>query len=212
MSIPHSDACLPSPLNVTHREYVPPRNNWATGGRGGTPPVPPINTANFTNSPVELPTAFSSNSPTRVPKAGYYEDVDPRFAEKNPAPPTEIPASLIPGYSGNLQIPGGNPQSGQPRPSDVDDGNRSPAASITSNFTSVSQRPVNPNWNPTGPAGSQSVAPRRPTPQQQAQERDIIDSNPGFQISADRGTGRGINLPGQIPGTGDPGRYPGPEV
>ncbi|KAI9767366.1 MAG: regulator of ime2 [Geoglossum simile] len=186
-------------------EYVPARSNWAAGRREGTPPVPPIDAANYTNSPVELPAAFSNDIPTRGPRPGYYEDVDPRFADKNTTPPIEIPASLIPGYSGNLQLPNSNPQPSQPRSSNTD-GSRSTTVGATSNFTPVPQRPENQNLKPISPVGGQSIALRRPTPQQQ----DIMDGGPDSQISAGKGVGRGIGPPGQAPGTGDEGRYPGP--
>jgi hypothetical protein len=136
--------------------------------------------------------------------------VDPRFADKNPTPPVEIPASLTPGYSGNLQVPNSNPPPSQPFSSDTDDGNRPTAAGTTSNFTSVPQRPENQNWKPTSPVGGQSVALRRPTPQQQAQQRDIVDGNPDPQISAGREVGKGIGPQGRAPGTNDEDKYPGP--
>ncbi|KAI9858279.1 MAG: hypothetical protein M1813_007553 [Trichoglossum hirsutum] len=194
-------------------EYVPPRSNWTTGARTATPPVPPINTSQPTGnggSPVELPTAYSGSSPTRPqrvkPTDGYYEDVDPRFAEGEGAPRDQIPPSLTPGYGARLETLNSNARSTSPRSYDIDDG----SASVTSNLTSISQRGVNPNWKPVGPPGGQSMIPRRPTPHQQAQQDDIIENNPDFQLPAGRGNGRGARIPGQIPGMGNTGRYPGP--
>ncbi|KAH0536439.1 hypothetical protein FGG08_006679 [Glutinoglossum americanum] len=198
-------------------ESVYSQSNWNTGARTGTPPVPPINTSQLArsdNPPVELPTAYSSNSPTRAPGArpsdGYYEDADPGFAEGGRTLRNEIPPSLTPGYGARLEVLGNNSQPNQPLPLDVDDGNRSPSASETSNFASISQRGVNPDWTPPNPIGAQDIAPRRPTPQQQAQQRDILENNLDFQLPAGRGNGRGGRIPGQIPGTANLGRYPGP--
>src|SRR5438046_1795571 len=98
--------------------------------------MPPINAAQparSDNSPVELPTAHSSNSPTGSPRAnpsnGYYEDADPRFAERDRPPQNVIPSSLVPGYAARLEIPNSNPQPNQPRSYDTDDG----SASVMSN-------------------------------------------------------------------------------
>lgn len=67
------------------------------------------------DSPVELPAQASTvGAPNSTSSAtGYYEDVDPRFAEPippNPPPPpqNQIPASLMPGgggYSNNTSNP-----------------------------------------------------------------------------------------------------------
>ncbi|KAH0553240.1 hypothetical protein GP486_006598 [Trichoglossum hirsutum] len=196
-------------------EYIPARSNWNTGARTATPPVPPINTAQpmeRVSSPVELPAAYSGGSPTRSPTAkrsdGYYEDVDPRFADGGSAPREVIPPSLTPGYNRRLEVQNSDIPPNQPLPYDNEDA----SASVASNFTSVSQRGINPNWRPMGPpGGGQNIAPpRRPTPQQQGQQGDILESNPDFQMPAGRGNGRGARIPGQIPGMGDAGRYPGP--
>lgn len=126
-----------------------------------------------------------------APSAGeYYEDVDPRFAE---APPiravTPPPIQTTNSYE------------------DIPQGARSPAESERSTFTSISQRGVNPRWNPPPPAfpgGGNfggTVIPRRPV-----NRNDILlNSNPDFELPArgnpSRGAGGGGNM---IPG----GAYP----
>ena len=137
----------------------------------------------------------------------YYEDVDPRFAEP-PTNPSLVPAALTinhsPGSKSNSPIPpplntldGGNSYE------DVQSGSRSPAESERSNFTSVSQRGVNPRWNEG--YGAQMPA-RRPVPPR----NDVLNSNPDFQLPGGRGGRNGApgRAPGQIPGMGG-GMVPG---
>ena len=171
-------------------------------------------------SPVELPT---SNSYVGAPTAGsghrrmssgdrYYEDVDPRFAATDPQP--NIPSSLTPAQ---------RPLEANNSYDDLQEGARSPAASEASHFTSVSQRPVNPNWHPN-PNDMMQMPPRRPAPRQQDV---LLDSNPDFNFPGatrggfrGRGRGRGgpsmspSRAPGQIPGfgLGNDGRYPSPAI
>ena len=216
--------CSTVVLNYT-RSYVPPRAVWAGGiGRNGTPP---LNTnqplAPIHGSPVELPTQHSAQSPQQQPSKHtrmnssdtYYEDVDPRFAE--PEPPMvnsgAVPASLTPGHAGGQHIDRGLSPGHHLDPSSsyesIQEGARSPATSDTSHFTSISQRGVNPNWRP-GPNGM-GMAPsmggvpnRRPVQQQPPpQRRDVLTSNPDFEIpGATRGgsggrPGRSGSSPGQ---------------
>jgi len=181
--------------------YVPPRQAWQEGGRSS-----PLNPA---SQPTELPNANPS-AHRRISSAGdhYYEDVEPRFADQAPASNTLVPAALAPGHggsSGSLQPLG---MDGNNSYEDVQSGSRSPAESERSNFTSVSQRGVNPRWNaPQNGYGPPMPNNRRPPPQR----NDILlNSNPDFQLRGGRGPGRG-RAPGQIPGSGMvPGSaYPG---
>lgn len=144
----------------------------------------------------------------------YYEDVNPRFAsELDPVAP--LPAGLHQDYRQPQGIPGllqaGGPQQRQFGPSareemlrpvsdnldpaasyeDLQPGARSPAESETSNFTSVSQRGVNPNWRPgADPQGAfGQYAPGRkpvggnPAVREQQIRRDVLLSgNPDFEI------------------------------
>lgn len=76
---------------------------------------------------------------------------------------------------------------------DLQSGARSPAESDRSNFTSVSQRGVNPRWN--GGGGYGAPMPRRPVPQQQQQTDMLLNSNPDFMLPGGRG-GRGFSRGG----------------
>lgn len=101
----------------------------------------------------------------------------------------------------------------------IPDGARS-HASDASNYTSISQRGINPNWSsPSGPpgVGMGGVPDRRPV------QRDILQTNPDFELPATvrggrmlgtRGGRGGGRAPGMIPGLGPGGggRYPGGEV
>lgn len=223
------------------RPYVPPRTQW-----GQQRNVTPMN--NRALSPIEAsPTSQLQNSPPRIgvraPTAtdNYVEDIDPAFAEPAMAP--TMPTSLMPGP------PPPNPTAGQPlrneylQPNEsssfpssdpsfdryggssesLPEGQRSPAASDASHFTSVSQRGVNPNWRP-GPTG----------PPQQRRDDMLLNSNPDFMVPSGGPRGRGGfrgrggpprggpppmmgmgggpmgDMRGPMPGMGGPGgRYPG---
>lgn len=171
---------------------------------------------NPSSRPAEL-TANSSGHKRQSSGDNYYEDVEPRFVEHPPSDSGVSPTGAAPGYanagsSGGLQPLGG--LDGNSSYEDIQSGSRSPAESDRSNFTSVSQRGVNPRWNGGGngygpPMPNQG---RRPPPQR----NDILlNSNPDFQLPGARGgrnggQGRG-RIPGQIPGGGMvPGSaYPG---
>jgi len=173
--------------------YVPPRQAWGETGRSS-----PLNPA---SQPAELPIQTSHR---RVSSGDhYFEDVDPRFAEPPPSSNSLVPAALAPGY-----INGGS--SGSLHPLGIDgnnsyediqqSGSRSPAESERSNFTSVSQRGVNPRWNAGQNGYGQPMPNRRPT--NPPQRNDILlNSNPDFQIPRSGGPGRG-RAPGQMPGNG----------
>lgn len=183
-------------------------------------------------SPVELPTPIDHNPPKsleqqRAPSHvrynsgdNYYEDVDPRFVEPEAVPQAKspLPSALVAGGhpNNNLQIHRGNsPSYLEPSSSyeDIQEGTRSPAASDNSNYTSISQRRVNPAWMPPpsqgyGP-GIGGVPNRRP-----AQQPDVLMGNPDFELPGSGGGGyrggRGGKIPGQIPGMMPAsGRYPG---
>jgi uncharacterized membrane protein len=180
------------------RPYVPPRAQW-----GPQRNVTPMN--NRTLSPIQAsPTSQLQNSPPRVGGRGpsaadnYVEDIDPAFAD--PAMAATIPTALMPGP------PPPNPTAGPPLrneylqpndsssfPSDdpsleryggssesLPEGQRSPAASDASHFTSVSQRGVNPDWRPA-PSG----------PPQPRREDMLLNSNPDFMIPGAAPRGRG---------------------
>lgn len=207
--------------------YVPPRAVWAGAiGRNGTPP---LNTsqplASIHDSPVELPTQHPGQSPrhnsakhTRMNSSDtYYEDVDPRFAEPEPPIPNSgpVPASLMPGHAGGQHIDRGLSPGHHLDPSSsyesIQEGARSPATSDTSHFTSISQRGVNPNWRP-GPNGMGmtpsmgGVPNRRPMQQAPPPQRDVLTSNPDFEIPG--GTRGGVGgRPGRS-GSSPGQRYP----
>lgn len=188
----------------------------------------------------------------------YYEDVDPRFAQDEPLPvhsvehpAAPLPGSLVPGYVQNNPANAHLfPTSRQPSnasssyssdrhisngamhpsldDSDPLDRTRSPAHSDTSNFTSISQRGVNPNWRPApgdyGPAASPvypgpappGVAPRSfrggptygaPPPRGRAPPpADVLGGNPDFALP---GAGRGRAYH-HAHNSSDGGRYPAP--
>lgn len=164
----------------------------------------------------------------------YYEDVDPRFAEpvQSQAPPP-LPTSLMPGGfvppNPNFLSTNNLSDSNLPRTSsydDLPDGSRSPAASEASHFTSVSQRPINPNWRPEMGAAAGQFGPF-PGPRRPMRQGDVIleanAANPDFMIpGATRGRGRGRGgggrgrggpmppaMLGPGPGMSNQSRYPG---
>ncbi|KFA60801.1 hypothetical protein S40285_07746 [Stachybotrys chlorohalonatus IBT 40285] len=167
----------------TDEQYVPPRAAWNQGSRSNSPrAASPLNAQG--RPPAER------RSPAPAPASGgYYEDVDPRFANPGPA---------------NVQAP---PIINQPPPiepvyEDVHAGNsgaRSPAESERSNFTSISQRGINPRWHPPPPMPQPQG--RQPGPPRQ----DILLDMPDFQLQggAPNGPRRGGG-PGMIPGSAYP--------
>ncbi|KAK2014187.1 pali-domain-containing protein [Colletotrichum eremochloae] len=171
----------------TDEAYVPPRQAWNQNGN-------PSRTA----SPLqrsELP-ARSSPAPAG---SDYYEDIDPRFADA----PSPAPASRA-GAPPALQVP-------LPAPNMYDDahadaGARSPGAeSDRSNFTSISQRGINPRWNPAPPIPGfhQQMPPRRPV--QQRRQDMLLNNNPDFELPGSRlGPPSRMGGNGMIPGSAYP--------
>lgn len=90
------------------------------------------------------------------------------------------------GSSGELPPP-------DPR-NDLPEGARSPAASETSQFTSISERPVNPRWRP----------PRHPLPQRSTA---LLDNNPDFDIQPAMAR-RAPSVKGRAPIPQESSRYP----
>lgn len=143
--------------------------------------------------------------PIRAPVASggstYYEDVDPRFVSETPPVANNQPLPPLPIEPIYEDVHAGNA------------GARSPAESERSTFTSISQRGINPRWNPNpnppplpyqqGPSQPyhQGPPPRRPVQQQQQQRQDMILDNPDFQMPHNRAA-RG---PGMVPGSAYPG-------
>ncbi|MCJ1228162.1 hypothetical protein MMC12_004823 [Toensbergia leucococca] len=234
-----SSAMTPSSVYSNQDSYIPPRAAWAGGpARNRTPPIITThNAASSRNSPVELPTQQPNLSPRNQQKSpsharinsadNYYEDVDPRFADPEPLPQStnQVHSSLMPGHLHDQQQPysrGTSPSHLNPSSSydSIQEGARSPAASDGSQFTSVSQRGVNPDWRPppnqVPGMGMGGVPNRRPVQQQ----RDVLSQNPDFEIPGlGRGSGRGARggrIPGMIQGMGGgpPGgsRYPGADM
>ncbi|KAL7267751.1 hypothetical protein RUND412_009647 [Rhizina undulata] len=201
------------------QEYVPPRRAWAHESPTGRT-LPPLNTSNLgpqiglqSPSPVELPAGSiveaqheastpptagpSQPNPPRVTNNNYYEDVPLEFATDQ-APPINFrppnhsnlyPQGRIPPLHGpSLNSPPPIPQEGI---DDNFDGPRSPAMSTTSNFTSISQRGINPRWQPNQPQ-PELLPPhmpqrRGPTPS------EVLGSNPDFMLPGmDKGRGRRI--------------------
>ncbi|OAG43602.1 hypothetical protein AYO21_02188 [Fonsecaea monophora] len=151
-------------------------------------------------SPIELPTSGSHvggyrSQPhrQRVNSGGsdlYYEDVDPRFAsDPEPVPPQNLqpgernrrpPPLLTPGPPGHYRPDSYN---GMPPTNSYEElpGARSPAESETSNFTSVSQRGVNPNWRPNNGGEFSTLGPMRRREQQTRQDM-LLAGNPDFEL------------------------------
>lgn len=161
-------------LTRARRQYVPPRAQW----NQGSPRIP---------SPLSLPNRNagppSSKSPPPSRSGTYYEDVDPRFAAPSPNPsPRPTPPPPI--------------QTNTAYEEEIPQGSRSPAESERSTFTSISQRGVNPRWNP--PPGPPPLIPRRPVNRNDA----ILNSNPDFELQPGRGSPPRAG--GLIPGSAYP--------
>lgn len=162
------------------QQYLPARQAW-TQGEGRNSPRQP--------SPLNVQGRQAAAQPDQ---GNYYEDVDPRFASNG-----HSPAGAYPRQPPN-----------EPAYEDVHAGNsgaRSPAESERSTFTSISQRGVNPQWNPPPPMPHQGHrGPSRRPAQQQRQ--DMILDNADFQLPGGRaaGGGGGRTGPGMVPGSAYP--------
>ena len=166
------------------------------------------------NPAIRAPNRSRENTDSGTMIASYYEDVDPRFDDQDPdpQPPIDVNPYLTP------------PRSHR-RPSDYDDpapplrrnysqtsierqddyqGPRSPAASTSSHFTSVSQRGINPRWQPAPPP-PQFQGEYNPTRRKARNDQmQFLSGNPDFELPVPRS---GRRAP--IPGDGG-GRYPMP--
>lgn len=151
--------------------------------------------------------------------ADYYEDRDPRFdgpaaqtAHGNGNPhlrPTEPIDEVVHTRAGGGRSPAGSERHHPTEPIYEDvhttvGGARSPAESERSNFTSISQRGVNPRWEPRPPMPNLGPPAAR-SPQMKQQRQDVLlNSNPDFQLPGSRGSGPNRSGPGMIPGSAYP--------
>lgn len=192
-------------------QYVSARQNW-TDQRSKTPGAESVMHPSMMPQPLNgsrSDLALARNSPgpagARQRTSEYYEDVAPRFATPDPISARGTP---VPQQNGARLPPPINPPRGPHDYEDMPDGARSPAASERSTFTSISQRGINPRWNPPPPSmmpGYGPVPQRRPS---QNRNDMLLNSNPDFELPSNRG-GRGNSPPrgpgaGMIPGSAYP--------
>ncbi|OAA75467.1 Actin cortical patch SUR7/pH-response regulator PalI [Akanthomyces lecanii RCEF 1005] len=165
-------------------EYVPPRAAWNHGsGRRSPRSQSPGYGADRRSPPVDYrgPTSPLAGGPSAP--GGYYEDVEPRYETSGPHPAL-VASPPEPMYDDVHHM----------------DGSRSPAGSERSNFTSVSQRGINPRWNP-----QQHPMPGNGPRRALQQRQDMILDNPDFQLSGGRsGKPKHGNPSGLVPGSAYP--------
>ncbi|KAG2413901.1 pH-response regulator protein palI/RIM9 [Aspergillus terreus] len=164
----YAEPVSPSSLYSRTPSYVPPRAGWGADLRVGPSPSPvhAYGARGMNRSPQ---THVRSNS------GDYYEDNDPRFANRNESAVgnPRLPTALTPGNNGEQKLTEGLAE----EPS-------SPTTSDISHFTSISERPINPRW--------------RPPPLPAQQKRDVLlENNPDFDLraGAGRGGGAGSRMP-----------------
>ncbi|KAL8985866.1 MAG: hypothetical protein Q9177_004317, partial [Variospora cf. flavescens] len=228
---PASRSNTTNPSNPSHNVASPIANLPITELPAHTARGPPI--------PQLTSTAPNSNTATQIPGHHrynsadiYVEDVDPRFVEpmephppqtQSSAPlPSALTAGLRPQHSQqgimeNASDSHHNNAYLQPShsydsfPDNTHDaGTRSPAISDGSNYTSISQRGINPAWQP--PANHAMGAGGVPNRKPMGQQRDVLlASNPDFELPIQgsrpgtaggrpRAASRGQRQPGMIPG------------
>ncbi|KAK2591632.1 regulator of ime2 [Conoideocrella luteorostrata] len=175
-------------------QYVPPRAAWNQGsGRNSPRAASPAHPYRPT------PERAGQNIPAaRTGSRGdYYEDTDPRF---DGTPPQTA-------QGGQMQHQHLHPAHAEAEYEDVHasiGGSRSPAESERSNFTSISQRGVNPRWEPHPPMPNQGPPLRRPVQQKQQRQEVLLNNNPDFQLPGSRGQVPNRSGPGMIPGSAYP--------
>lgn len=150
----------------------------------------------------------------------YYEDVEPRFAEAAASGGGEVPSALMAGRSAGETPPAQTSSPLQiPNEQTVGEAPRSPAVSDishTSHFTSISERPVNPRWQPPPPVPS-NLRPSPLAPAAQPRVQDVVlQANPDFALPVGPGRGgtrlgRG-GLPPPATEHKRGGRYPTPPM
>ncbi|PNP37268.1 hypothetical protein TGAMA5MH_10837 [Trichoderma gamsii] len=173
-------------------QHMAPRAAWNQATGRSSPqvaPLAPLITARRGHTPdLSGTTAPVSNAKGA---GNYYEDVDPRFDQtahtppgrRTPPPPIRLQPATEVDYEEMRAAAGGT---------------RSPAESEHSNFTSISQRGINPQWNPP------PMPTRRPV---QQQRQDLILDNPDFRLPGGRSTAAATRkLPGMTPDSAYPGR------
>jgi len=191
-------------LTLSHSVYIPPRQAWDQGAGGRNSPRVP-SPMSVPGRIAELPPSPGPAAQPPAPASEYYEDVAPRFAGTEEPPARR---STPPPTNSNEDIP---------------QGARSPAESEHSTFTSISQRGINPRWNPASPppampgsgAGAGGggyysgnvIIPRRPVNRPTDM---LLNSNPDFQLPT-RGTGQrgpasAAAAAAMIPGSAYPAR------
>lgn len=171
--------------------------------------------------------------------SNYVEDVDPKFASEPipSAPPAEhfdqleIPAVLAAGRPrGDVSPMSDHANIDRTHSFEDMSGGRSPVESEVSNFTSVSQRPMNPNWQPGHGGEFNNLGPANVRHQQQRRQDMLFSNNPDFELPGmgpprNRGVGYGPRgrggpmlrngpmrppPPSVLEGMGADGRYPVP--
>ncbi|KAH0497150.1 hypothetical protein TgHK011_004479 [Trichoderma gracile] len=162
----------------TSRQFAPSRAQWNQEAGRNSPRVP---VANSSRGPTPNMASMAAPVVDAKGKGDYYEDVDPRFDQtvhtpprrQTPPPPLQLNAVDYEDIRGPAS------------------GTRSPAESEHSNFTSISQRGINPQWSPQPP-----VPQRRPV----QQRHDMILDNPDFKLPGGRATAAGKRRgPGMMP-------------
>ncbi|KFG85557.1 pH-response regulator protein palI/RIM9 [Metarhizium anisopliae] len=162
------------------QQYVPPRAAWNQNPGRNSPGAASPGGQNM------LPTTTGSRS-------DYYEDTNPRFDTTPPSGPVQShhPSAYPEPLFEDAPATGGRA--------------RSPAESERSNFTSISQRGVNPRWEPHPPMPNQAPPNRRPVQVKHQRQDVLLNNNPDFQLPSSRGLGPNRTGTGMIPGSAYPG-------
>ncbi|KAK4660573.1 regulator of ime2 [Podospora pseudocomata] len=158
--------------------YVPPRQAWNQNPVRTPSPLtavstrPPVDLRGGPGPSLQPPQQQQANPGLRPAPSEYYEDVDPRFAEPAPLAASNSPRPRTPPLQ-PLQLANSY--------EDIPQGARSPAESERSNFTSISQRGINPRWQP--PPEMPQMIPRRPVGNNGPRPADLLlNSNPDFEL------------------------------
>jgi hypothetical protein len=177
-------------------------------------PMPPVRTPRLQTQNRQFRSLSNPNSPAVYGRPDILGNQDlfrapPPYEMNRARPPPQ--RDLFNRNNGPLRAP--PPVGYEPRRNysldslQLNEGQRSPATSDASHFTSISQRGINPNWRPGFASNSPLSSPQNTRRRKSSREQVVLDSNPDFMLPPERSVygsrrtrGRGRGNSRSLPG------------